>query len=113
MNLLSFNKVLVRCFPAEGSFGKVVSLVMSVGQQAELEVEFSPRNTRTFEATIRLVVADNLFEETEVQLLGESYQDIVTLDNILSKGLESTNSKSLPLDLNRVLTIRFMGNALH
>ncbi|XP_062403912.1 hydrocephalus-inducing protein homolog [Sardina pilchardus] len=78
----------------EESLGNVLSLEVSVGQQAEFEVEFCPGSAQSFEASIRLVVADNLFEETEVQLLGESYQDIVTLDNIISKELESTNDKS-------------------
>ncbi|XP_041964608.1 hydrocephalus-inducing protein homolog isoform X2 [Alosa sapidissima] len=78
----------------EESSGNVLSLDVSVGQQAAFEVEFCPGSAQSFEASIRLMVADNLFEETEVQLLGESYQDIVTLDNIISKGLESTNDKS-------------------
>ncbi|KAL2094103.1 hypothetical protein ACEWY4_011415 [Coilia grayii] len=83
----------------EGSVSSVMSLVMDVGQRAEFEVEFCPRVSKSFEAVIRLAVADNLFEQTEVQLLGESYQDIVTLDNIISRGLEATNSKSDHLHL--------------
>ncbi|KAL0967856.1 hypothetical protein UPYG_G00258420, partial [Umbra pygmaea] len=58
------------------------SLMLFRGQQAELEVEFSPVVAQCFEAKIHLLVVDNQYEETVVLLLGEGYHDIISLDNI-------------------------------
>ncbi|MFT7810513.1 hydrocephalus-inducing protein-like [Arapaima gigas] len=60
-------------------------LLLNVGQQVEIYVEFRPTAQQSFEAQVRLLVVDNQYEETMVQLVGEGYRDIITLDNIGSK----------------------------
>lgn len=72
--------------------------MVGVGQKAEFGVQFHPLSAQSYEASLQLMVADNLFEETEVQILGEGYQDIVTLDNVSGKALESTNGESQPAE---------------
>ncbi|XP_033896012.3 hydrocephalus-inducing protein-like [Acipenser ruthenus] len=62
------------------------SLVMSPGQSAEFVLLFSPSAVRLYKVTLRLLVVDNKYEETVVQLLGEGYQDEITLDNIHKAG---------------------------
>ncbi|MGH0129444.1 UNVERIFIED_CONTAM: hypothetical protein FKN15_002207 [Acipenser sinensis] len=62
------------------------SLVMSPGQSAEFVLLFSPSAVRLYKETLRLLVVDNKYEETVVQLLGEGYQDEITLDNIHKAG---------------------------
>jgi hydrocephalus-inducing protein len=47
-----------------------------------LDVLFKPKNIQRYEAALRLVVVDNQYEDTIVQLIGESYTDDITLDNI-------------------------------
>lgn len=63
----------------------LASLTLTVGQQAEFEVEFHPEVTQRFEATMQLFVKDNPYEKTLIQLLGEGYRDIISLDSISSK----------------------------
>ncbi|KAG7468631.1 hypothetical protein MATL_G00145140 [Megalops atlanticus] len=61
------------------------SLSLTPGQQAEFEVEFRPMEAGSFECDLRLRVQDNQYEETLVHLVGEGYQDVITMDNIGSK----------------------------
>ncbi|XP_072551301.1 hydrocephalus-inducing protein homolog [Salminus brasiliensis] len=63
----------------------VANLTLLAGQQAEFEVLFRPEVAQSFEANMRLVVQDNQYEETLVQLLGEGFHDIISLDNINKK----------------------------
>lgn len=63
----------------------LASLTLMAGQQAEFEVEFHPDVPQSFEATMQLLVKDNQYEKTLIQLLGEGYHDIISLDNISSK----------------------------
>lgn len=63
----------------------LASLTLKARQQAEFELEFHPEVAQTFEATMQLLVKDNPYENTLIQLLGEGYQDIISLDNISSK----------------------------
>jgi hydrocephalus-inducing protein len=56
-----------------------------VNQKIALDVLFKPKPTQgsqRYEAVLRLVVVDNQYEDTIVQLIGESYTDDITLDNI-------------------------------
>ncbi|RXM33054.1 Hydrocephalus-inducing protein [Acipenser ruthenus] len=62
------------------------SLNLSPGQSAEFALLFSPSAVRRYKVTLRLLVVDNKYEETVVQLLGEGYQDEITLDNIHKAG---------------------------
>ncbi|XP_015224105.2 hydrocephalus-inducing protein homolog isoform X3 [Lepisosteus oculatus] len=72
------------------------SLILTPGQQAEFSVVFSPAAVQSYDATVRILVVDNQYEETVVQLLGEGYQDQVTLDNIHSTA--STEATQLDQD---------------
>ncbi|KAI4885088.1 hypothetical protein NFI96_023140 [Prochilodus magdalenae] len=71
-------------------------VTLIAGQQAEFEVEFYPKMAQSFEASMRLVVQDNQYEDTQVQLLGEGYHDIISLDNISSKIPQDQDSSDAP-----------------
>lgn len=61
------------------------SAIFAVGQKIALDVLFKPRaaqGPQRYEGVLRLVVVDNQYEDTTVQLIGESYTDDITLDNI-------------------------------
>ena len=61
------------------------SAIFEIGQKIALDVLFKPKSTQApqrYEAALRLVVVDNQYEDTIVQLIGESYTDDITLDNI-------------------------------
>ncbi|XP_067327017.1 hydrocephalus-inducing protein homolog [Anolis sagrei] len=60
------------------------SLLLPVGESAEFEVVFHPSLTQRLEGQIRLSILDNQYEETRIQMVGEGYQEDVTLDNIRS-----------------------------
>ena len=58
------------------------SAIFEVGQKIFIDVLFKPKSIQRYEAALRLVVVDNQYEDTIVQLIGESYTDDITLDNI-------------------------------
>ncbi|CAF4941365.1 unnamed protein product, partial [Rotaria socialis] len=61
------------------------SAIFEVGKKIALDVVFKPKTTQgpqRYEGALRLVVVDNQYEDTIVQLIGESYTDDITLDNI-------------------------------
>lgn len=61
------------------------SAIFELGQKLTVDVLFKPRasqNGQRYEGLIRLVVVDNQYEDTIVHLIGESYTDDITLDNI-------------------------------
>jgi hydrocephalus-inducing protein len=61
------------------------SAIFEIGQKIQLDILFKPKTTQgpqRYEAALRLVVVDNQYEDTIVQLIGESYTDDITLDNI-------------------------------
>ncbi|CAF1106189.1 unnamed protein product [Rotaria sordida] len=61
------------------------SAIFEIGQKLALDILFKPKSTQgpqRYEAALRLVVVDNQYEDTIVQLIGESYTDDITLDNI-------------------------------
>ncbi|XP_056680687.1 hydrocephalus-inducing protein homolog isoform X2 [Monodelphis domestica] len=66
------------------------SLIIYPGETGELDVQFQPDKPERMTGTIRLTVINNQYEETIFQMIGESYEDDITLDNI--HGL--VNSKS-------------------
>lgn len=70
----------------------LASLTLMAGQQAEFAVEFHPEVPNSFEATMQLLVKDNQYESTLIQLLGEGYRDIISLDQISSKVLQDQDS---------------------
>eukprot|EP00079_Xenopus_tropicalis_P024447 XP_012817094.1 PREDICTED: hydrocephalus-inducing protein homolog isoform X1 [Xenopus tropicalis] len=87
-----------RCiYPAWGSDGELeslcpgrrphaASLILHPGDVAEFVVTFSPVSPQRYEAILPISVVDNQYEQSYVQLVGEGYQDDLTLDNIHNLG---------------------------
>lgn len=61
-----------------------LSVVVPMGKTADFAIEFSPSLVGRLVGEIRLTVVDNPYEECTVQLIGEGYEDEVTIDNIRS-----------------------------
>ncbi|KAM4722980.1 hydrocephalus-inducing protein homolog [Rhinophrynus dorsalis] len=62
------------------------SLILHPGDIGEFDVFFHPANPQRYESILRLSVVDNQYEQSYVQLVGEGFQDELTLDNIHSPG---------------------------
>lgn len=73
------------CSSSEAQLAHVASLILMAGQQAEFQVGFHPKVAQKFEASMKLMLKDNQYDQTVVQLVGEGYHDIIILDNIGSK----------------------------
>nr|XP_006823299.1 PREDICTED: hydrocephalus-inducing protein homolog [Saccoglossus kowalevskii] len=58
------------------------SLIVDVGEEAKFDVTFVANGTERSEGTIKISVQDNQYEDTMIQLVGEGYEDDITLDNI-------------------------------
>ncbi|XP_047008963.2 hydrocephalus-inducing protein homolog isoform X3 [Ictalurus punctatus] len=82
----------------EKQMAHLASLTLMAGQQAEFAVEFHPEVPNSFEATMQLLVKDNQYESTLIQLLGEGYRDIISLDQISSKVLQDQDSTEARCD---------------
>ncbi|KFQ85082.1 Hydrocephalus-inducing protein, partial [Phoenicopterus ruber ruber] len=76
--------------PGEGRKPHTASLVLHHGELAEFDVLFKPTLAQCVEGKIRLSVVGNPYEETNVQLVGEGYEDDFTLDNIRGLVADST-----------------------
>ncbi|XP_064315287.1 hydrocephalus-inducing protein homolog [Phalacrocorax carbo] len=68
--------------PGEERKPHTASLVLQHGELAEFDVLFKPTLAQHVEGKIHLSVVDNPYEETNIQLVGEGYEDDFTLDNI-------------------------------
>ncbi|OXB57221.1 hypothetical protein ASZ78_016396 [Callipepla squamata] len=66
----------------EGRKVHTASLVLHHGESAEFDVLFKPSLPQRVEGKIHLSVVDNPYEDTNIQLVGEGYEDDFTLDNI-------------------------------
>ncbi|NWI09406.1 HYDIN protein, partial [Crypturellus soui] len=66
----------------EGRKPHTASLLLRNEESAEFDVLFTPNLTQRMEGRIRLSLVDNPYEETNIQLVGEGYQDDFTLNNI-------------------------------
>ncbi|XP_053355859.1 hydrocephalus-inducing protein-like [Clarias gariepinus] len=82
----------------ENHMAHLAFLTLKSGQQAEFEVEFHPSVPQIFEATMQLLIKDNQYEKTLIQLLGEGYRDIISLDI-------SLDSSNVPQDQDTTETI--------
>ncbi|XP_064641495.1 hydrocephalus-inducing protein-like isoform X2 [Lineus longissimus] len=60
------------------------SLIMGVGEQANFDVVFKPNLPQRSQAHVKLTVVNNQYEDSIVQLVGEGYEDDISLDNIHS-----------------------------
>ncbi|CAM9573668.1 unnamed protein product [Bubo scandiacus] len=68
--------------PGEERKPHTASLVLHHGESAEFDVLFKPTLAQRVEGRIHLSVVDNPYEETNIQLVGEGYEDDFMLDNI-------------------------------
>ncbi|XP_052022456.1 hydrocephalus-inducing protein homolog [Apodemus sylvaticus] len=78
------------------------SLVVSPGDTAEFDVFFHSNKIGRMTGTIHLSVINNQYEETMIHLIGESYEDDITLDNI--HGLISSSGQESS-DMSEVIEI--------
>lgn len=60
------------------------SVIVNVGEVAHFDVIFKPSAIQRSQAHVRLTVIDNQYEDSVVQMVGEGYQEEITLDNIHS-----------------------------
>ncbi|GAA6221266.1 hydrocephalus-inducing protein homolog [Lates japonicus] len=67
-------------------------LRLNVNEQVEFEVSFSSDKPLNVTAKMTLQVEDNQYSNTIIQLTGETYQEIVSLDNI-SKSLQEMDQE--------------------
>lgn len=78
------------------------SLLLHHGESAEFDVLFKPTLAQRMKGKIHLSVVNNPYEETDVQLVGEGYEDDFTLDNIhglVADGKEETTEGNLEEDI--------------
>ncbi|XP_009468798.1 PREDICTED: hydrocephalus-inducing protein homolog [Nipponia nippon] len=79
--------------PGEERKPHTASLVLHHGELAEFDVLFKPTLAQHMEGKIHLSVVDNPYEETNIQLVGEGYEDDFTLDNIRGLVADSENTE--------------------
>ncbi|XP_042303381.1 LOW QUALITY PROTEIN: hydrocephalus-inducing protein homolog [Sceloporus undulatus] len=100
--------------PSEGvKKPHAASLILHNGESAEFDVVFQPNLTQRIEGVIHLSIVDNQYEETNIQMVGEGYQDDVTLDNIrglvtdIDKGSTEEQREESAAETARVDCIQF------
>uniref|UniRef100_A0A8B9BFH4 HYDIN axonemal central pair apparatus protein n=1 Tax=Anser brachyrhynchus TaxID=132585 RepID=A0A8B9BFH4_9AVES len=81
-------------YQAAGTKPHTASLVLQRGELAEFDVLFKPSLPQRVEGKIHLSVVDNPYEETNVQLVGEGYEDDFTIDNIHGLVADSAEESS-------------------
>lgn len=60
----------------------IASFNFKVGAAMEFLVDFTPSEKKRISAEIRVSVVDNPFEDATIQLLGEGFEEEITVDNI-------------------------------
>ncbi|XP_078257666.1 hydrocephalus-inducing protein homolog [Rhinoraja longicauda] len=60
----------------------MLTINLNSGEEATFDVEFQPTMTRRLEGALYLTVFNNQYEDIIIHLVGEGYQDDITLDNI-------------------------------
>ncbi|CAL1528044.1 unnamed protein product, partial [Lymnaea stagnalis] len=58
------------------------SVVVNPSERATFEVTYLPNATIRSQASLKVTVIDNQYEDYIIQMVGEGYQDDITLDNI-------------------------------
>lgn len=77
------------------------SINVAINESCSFLVEFNPKSNGKLASDLSLSVADNPFEDTTVQLIGEGYHEEVTIENIqASYVLQEQND--LPIDLQNL-----------
>ncbi|KAM6325117.1 LOW QUALITY PROTEIN: hydrocephalus-inducing protein homolog [Podargus strigoides] len=77
--------------PGEGTKPHTASLVLCPGESAEFDVLFKPTLAQHTEGKIHLSVVGSPYGETDIQLVGEGYEDVSTLDD--THGLVADSKK--------------------
>ncbi|XP_004431871.1 PREDICTED: hydrocephalus-inducing protein homolog [Ceratotherium simum simum] len=85
---------------AKAKKAHTASLVVPPGDTAEFDVFFHSQKVGRMTGTIRLSVINNQYEETVIHMVGEGYEDDITLDNI--HGLVAPTSQEA-LDISEVI----------
>lgn len=62
----------------------MASVIIGIGETASFDVTYQPTKTLRSKGIVRLAVVDNQYEDSIVQLVGESYEDEICLDNVHS-----------------------------
>ncbi|XP_058135740.1 hydrocephalus-inducing protein homolog isoform X1 [Dasypus novemcinctus] len=78
---------------AKAKKAHTASLVVSPGETAEFDVFFHSQKVGRMTGTIHLSIINNQYEETTIYMVGESYDDDITLDNI--HGLVTSTSQEV------------------
>ncbi|KAM4614098.1 hydrocephalus-inducing protein homolog [Discoglossus pictus] len=78
-----------------GNRAHTAAMILHPGDTAEFDVLFRPTSAQRCETLLRLSVQGNQYEYNSVQLVGEGYQEDLTLDNIHSPGEASIPEGSL------------------
>ncbi|XP_039618305.1 hydrocephalus-inducing protein-like [Polypterus senegalus] len=79
------------------------SLILSPGLSAEFGIFFTPSTVQRYCGSVHIMVVDNQYEDCVVQLVGEGYQDEITLDNICRpKGSVKMETTEAPVDQDTV-----------
>ena len=88
------------------------SIIVGVGEESTFQAVFKPDVAHRFEGSIRVTVMDNQYEDRVIQMVGEGYQDEITLDNIHSIPAEE-NVEALLENDNQVSgrSSRFKGHS--
>ncbi|NXX95861.1 HYDIN protein, partial [Centropus bengalensis] len=68
--------------PGAGRKPHSTSLVLHHGESAEFDVLYKPTLVQRLEGKVHVSVVGNPYEETNIQLVGEGYEDDFTLDNV-------------------------------
>ncbi|XP_054435188.1 hydrocephalus-inducing protein homolog [Pteronotus mesoamericanus] len=76
---------------AKAKKAHTASLIVAPGDTAEFDVVFHSGNVGRMTGTIHLSVIDNQYENTIIHMVGEGYEDDITLDNI--HGLVTSTSQ--------------------
>ncbi|XP_051884712.1 hydrocephalus-inducing protein homolog [Pristis pectinata] len=76
----------------------MLTVNLKSGEEATFDVAFKPTLARRLEGALYLTVFNNQYEDTVIHLVGEGYQDDITLDNIhglLRNGGEEKSTRFL------------------
>ena len=58
------------------------SVIVNVGESASFDCVFCPSKPQRSQGQIRLTVVNNQYEDSVIQMVGEGFEDDITLDNI-------------------------------
>lgn len=75
--------ILFLCF-SDTKRPHTASVIVGVGETASFTVTYKPSAVQRSQGHIHLMVVDNQYEDSVIQLVGEGYQDDLTLENIHS-----------------------------